>query len=61
MARVAIRSVADKRREITGDQAKLPENATAYIVRQLKRPDEANLLRRVYGRQFILVSAYGPT
>ncbi|AIT79129.1 anti-phage dCTP deaminase [Novosphingobium pentaromativorans] len=32
---------------------------TAYIVRQLKRPEEVELLRRVYGRQFILVSAYG--
>ncbi len=31
----------------------------AYIIRQLKRPDEVDLMRRVYGRQFILVSAYG--
>lgn len=31
----------------------------AYIVRQIKRPEEVSLLRRVYGRQFILVSAYG--
>lgn len=31
----------------------------AYIVRQIKRPEEVNLMRRVYGRQFILVSAYG--
>lgn len=35
----------------------LPE--TAYIIRQLKRPTEVALLRRVYGRQFVLVSAYG--
>lgn len=33
---------------------------TAYIIRQLKRPAEVELLRRVYGKQFILVSAYGP-
>lgn len=32
---------------------------TAYIVRQLKRPAEVELLRRVYGKQFVLVSAYG--
>ena len=31
----------------------------AYIIRQLKRPEEVSLLRRVYGRQFILISAYG--
>jgi len=31
-----------------------------YIVRQLKRPEEVALLRKVYGRQFILVSAYAP-
>ncbi len=33
--------------------------ATAFIIRQLKRPSEVALLRRVYGKQFILVSAYG--
>ncbi|MDB5709771.1 MAG: deoxycytidylate deaminase [Sphingomonas bacterium] len=32
---------------------------TAYIIRQLKRPEEVDLLRKVYGRQFVLVSAYG--
>jgi hypothetical protein len=60
MARIAMRAIAEERRAITGDPAKLPEPPTAYIVRQLKRPDEAVLLRRVYGRQFILISAYGP-
>jgi len=32
----------------------------AYIFRQLKRPEEVALLRSVYGRQFILISAYAP-
>jgi deoxycytidylate deaminase len=32
---------------------------TAFLIRQLKRPDEVELLRRVYGKQFILVSGYG--
>lgn len=31
---------------------------TAYIVRQLKRPEEISLLREVYGRHFIQISAY---
>lgn len=37
-----------------------PLNKQAYIIRQLKRPEEVKLLRSVYGRQFILVSAYAP-
>ena len=32
---------------------------TAYIIRQLKRPEEVALMRTVYGKQFILVSGYG--
>ena len=32
---------------------------TVYFIRQLKRPAEVDLLRRVYGKQFILMSAYG--
>lgn len=44
------------------DQAPAEEQViprTAYIIRQLKRPEEVQLLRKVYGKQFILVSAYG--
>jgi hypothetical protein len=37
-----------------------PVPSRAYIIRQLKRPEEVRLLRSVYGRQFILVSAYSP-
>jgi hypothetical protein len=32
-----------------------PVPSQAYIIRQLKRPEEVRLLRSVYGRQFILV------
>jgi deoxycytidylate deaminase len=60
MARIAIRAIGDERERVTGDRATLHDNPVAYIIRQLKRPDEAVLLRRVYGRQFILISAYGP-
>lgn len=42
---------------IEGHEEVLP--ATAYLIRQLKRPSEVALLRRIYGKQFILVSAYG--
>src|SRR5690606_31390017 len=33
--------------------------STAYLIRQLKRPEEVALMRKIYGKQFILVSAYG--
>lgn len=32
---------------------------TAYVIRQLKRPQEVELMRSVYGKQFVLISAYG--
>ena len=32
----------------------------AYIIRQIKRPEEVALFRSVYGKQFILISAYAP-
>lgn len=32
---------------------------SAYIVRQIKRPEEVSLMRFVYGKQFILLSGYG--
>lgn len=37
-----------------------PFPSQAYIIRQFKRPEEIQLMRSVYGRQFILVSAYSP-
>jgi len=39
------------------DSAVLP--STAYIIRQLKRPEEVQLLRQVYGKLFVLISGYG--
>ena len=36
----------------------IPLPGQAYVVRQFKRPEEIALLRSVYARQFILVSAY---
>jgi deoxycytidylate deaminase len=37
---------------------KLLVDRFAYVIRQLKHPEEVKLLRQVYGRQFILISAY---
>lgn len=42
------------------EQQDEPLQSQAYIIRQLKRPEEVELLRQIYGRQFILISAYAP-
>jgi deoxycytidylate deaminase len=60
MARIALRAIGDERERVTGSRDKIADHPIAYLIRQLKRPDEVILLRRVYGKQFILVSAYGP-
>lgn len=41
------------------DNMEILPSKLAYIVRQIKRPQEVVLLREVYGKQFVLVSAYG--
>ncbi|WP_321380273.1 anti-phage dCTP deaminase [Rhizobium sp.] len=57
MSRIAIQAIREIRRSKTSSVDK-PQHSVAYIIRQLKLPQEVTLLRRVYGRQFILVSAY---
>ncbi|WP_241823739.1 anti-phage dCTP deaminase [Sphingomonas sp. Sph1(2015)] len=75
LMRMAIRAIINYRATASSDDelndgsrfASSPDNSrtfkvlpkTAYIIRQLKRPEEVELLRRVYGSQFILISAYG--
>lgn len=66
LARIAIREIQRYRKEIVksiNDKSESKDfdipSKQAYILRQLKRPSEVYLLRRIYGRQFILVSAYG--
>lgn len=50
--------------EVGGSSSKAPEESPlprhAYIIRQLKRPEEIALLRSVYGQQFVLISAFAP-
>jgi deoxycytidylate deaminase len=57
LARIAIYAIQAKRAARSGDATK-PFPRHAYIVRQFKRPEEIELLRRVYGRRMILISAY---
>lgn len=57
MARMAIRAIRRERSLISGAEESVPEKR-AYVITQLKRPEEVDTLRKVYGRQFILISAY---
>jgi cytidine deaminase len=59
LARVAVASIRSDRNADTGGFDKVRARHV-YIVRQLKRPEEVALLRKVYGRQFVLASAYAP-
>jgi cytidine deaminase len=59
LSRIAIDAIRQNRSEKTG-RKDIVRSKHAYIVRQLKRPEEVALLRKVYGRQFILASAYAP-
>ncbi len=54
LAMARIRQNRPKRGEVME-----PALGTAYIVRQFKRPEEIDAMRRVYGRKFIQVSVYG--
>lgn len=61
LMRIAMDGIREKRKKLIEkkkiDSGYVPKRA--YIIRQLKRPQEVDLLRRVYGKQFILVSGYG--
>jgi deoxycytidylate deaminase len=62
LAALAISAIRRIRGEAKESKPRKPVTAvpaTAYVIRQLKTPEEVRLLRAVYGRQFILVSIYG--
>ena len=59
LSRIAIEAIRNDRTKLTG-KPDLAKAKHAYIIRQLKRPEEVFLLRKIYGRQFILISAYSP-
>lgn len=61
LMRVALEGIRAVRAKVLDNRDSEAEIApeTAYIIRQLKRPEEVMFLRRVYGKQFVLVSGYG--
>lgn len=56
MALLAVARVAAQRTEVTGSPD-IPARRTAYVLRSLKRPEEIQLLRAVYGGRFFLIGA----
>lgn len=59
LARAGIRAIRRERAKLTGSPQKVPKTGIAYIVHQIKRPEEISLFRKVYAKKFILLSAYG--
>jgi len=61
-AALALAGIAEIRRlraDASGDPDQ-PAAAHAYILRQLKHPDEVELFRRVYGPSFLLLAGHAP-
>jgi cytidine deaminase len=59
LAILAVSAIRQFRKEMEGDEEK-PLPRRAYILRQFKRPEEIKLLRSVYGKQFVQISAHAP-
>jgi len=59
LARLAVQEIRRIRLSLTDGVKDAIPDRQAYVIRQLKRPQEVTLLRRIYGKQFVLISAYG--
>jgi deoxycytidylate deaminase len=59
LARLSIAAIRRARRSVHGNPMR-PLPRTAFILNQLKRPEEVTLLRQVYGPSFIQISAFAP-
>ncbi|MCP4380266.1 MAG: deoxycytidylate deaminase [Hyphomicrobiales bacterium] len=57
LALLAIASLRRRRQNITGNVDD-PAPKQAYIIRQFKRPEEIELMRRVYGPQYVTICIY---
>ena len=59
LARAGIARIREERAKLTGN-ADTPASNRAYVLRQLKHPDEVELLRETYGSNFLLVAGHAP-
>jgi deoxycytidylate deaminase len=55
LAALAVAKIREERTRITGNYER-PALSHAYIIRQFKRPEEIDLMRRTYGRKFVQIS-----
>lgn len=61
LVRLMALGIRENRAELLAERGSDAEilSDTAFIIRQLKRPEEVQLLRRIYDKRFILISGYG--
>ncbi len=59
LALAGIAKIQAERAKLSGSPDQ-PALAHAYILRQLKHPDEVDLLRQVYGSSFLLIAGHAP-
>ena len=59
LALLGLHRIAVTRQKTTGD-INLPFDRQAYVVRSLKRPEEVELLRQVYGSRLVVIACYSP-
>jgi deoxycytidylate deaminase len=56
LAMLSVAAILEARKKLSGDP-NIAKHAHAYILDQFKRPEEISLLRKVYGRLFVQISA----
>jgi deoxycytidylate deaminase len=56
MAELALTDIASRR--IKNGSSRTVQSRTAYIVNQIKRPEEFDLLRKVYGEHYVQISCH---
>jgi deoxycytidylate deaminase len=59
MAMLAIAAVAEERQKLTGSPQE-PHQRCIYLFSSLKREEEIDFLREVYGSAFVVLAAYAP-
>ncbi len=57
LALLSVAAIRERRFQVTGS-FKIAAHKRAYIIRQLKLPEEIETLRNLYGPQFVVVSVY---
>lgn len=60
LARASIAAIREGRASGIGKDPDRPGPGNAYILNQLKRPEEVDLLRQIYGSSFHLIAGHAP-